>query len=384
MEKLKNLSFLAKLALVLFCILAIGFLLYIGQEILVPIAFSVLLAVLLLPFNKWMEKKGFGRVTAIMISLFFSILCLSVLIYFLYSQIAHFMDDLPTIKKQLNAHLRTIQSWVYEQFSLTRKEQTQALNDATKQLKPEGSTLIGQTFISITESLIILILLPIYTFLILYYRDMIKNFMVNVFHNDQKSKVLDVIKESRIIVQSYMVGLLIEMGIVASINVAGFLLLGIKYAFFLGILAAILNLIPYIGMLIASVFCMLVTVTTTTDLAQVVYVLLVLSAVQFLDNNVIMPRIVGAKVKINALATILGVLIGGALAGISGMFLSIPIIAIMKVIFDRVDGLQPWGEILGDDITGKKRNRLFKRIARVRKQKEKEEKSDKQTTENQA
>ena len=371
----KNASFLTRLALVLFCILAIGYLIYIGQDIIVPIAFSVLLSVLLLPINNMMERKGFTRVGAIMISLFIAILFITAVIYFLSTQIANFVDDLPTIKKQLNQHIRTVQLWVSQTFNLTRTEQTEVINDATEQLKSgnSGSSLIGQTFLSITSTLIILILLPIYSFLILYYRDMIKRFMVNVFKSEHKEKVMEVLKESRIIVQSYMIGLLIEMGIVAAINITGFLLLGIKYAFFLGLLAAILNLIPYIGMLIASIFCMIVTLTTTTEISQVFYVLLVLVVVQFFDNNLIMPKIVGSKVKINALMTIIGVLVGGAVAGISGMFLSIPMIAILKVIFDRVDGLAPWGEILGDDITGKNRSKLYKRLAKLRAQRKKEE-----------
>ena len=367
MQVANKTNFLQKLSLVLFCTLALGYLIFIGQDILVPIAFAVLLAVLLLPVNKWMERKGFSRITAIMISLFFSILCIAVIVYFLYSQIAYFMDDLPKIKRQLNTHLRSLQRFIYQQFNLTRTEQTKALNDATQQIQGDNGSIIGQTFITITESLVILILLPIYTFLVLFYRDMIRNFIVNVFHTDHKEKVLDALKESRLIVQSYMVGLIIEMGIVAAINVSGFLIFGIKYAFFLGILAAILNLIPYIGMLIASVFCMLVTVTTSPDLSQVIYVLLVLVVVQFFDNNIIMPKIVGAKVKINALATILGVLVGGAIAGISGMFLSIPVIAIMKVIFDRVDGLRPWGEILGDDLAAARKEKRLKRLSKLKK-----------------
>jgi predicted PurR-regulated permease PerM len=160
-----------------------------------------------------------------------------------------------------------------------------------------------------------------------------------------------------------MVGLLIEMGIIATINTVGFLLVGIKYAFFLGLLAAVLNLIPYIGMLIASIFCMLVTLTTTSDLMQVVWVAVVLIVVQFFDNNIIMPKIVSSRVKINALMTIFGVLVGEAIAGISGMFLSIPAIAILKVIFDRIDHLKPWGELLGDDITYTRKGRLLKRFA---------------------
>ncbi len=373
-----NSPFLKRLALALFCILAIGFLIFIGQDIIIPVAFSILLGVLLLPINNLMERKGFTRVAAIMISLFIALLFIAGLIYFLSSQIANFVDDLPTIKKQLDQHVRTLQRWVSQTFSISRSEQKEVLDDAAQQLKGEsGSSLLGQTFLSITSYLVILILLPIYTFLILYYRDMIKRFLINVFTITHKEKVMEVLKESRIIVQSYMMGLLIEMGIVATINISGFLILGIKYAFFLGLLAALLNLIPYIGMLIASLFCMMVTLTTSTDITQVLYVMLVLVVVQFIDNNLIMPKIVGSKVKINALMTILGVLIGGSIAGVSGMFLSIPVVAIMKVIFDRVEGLEPWGELLGDDITGQKRSRLYRRLAKLRAQKKKEELAEK-------
>ena len=142
-----------------------------------------------------------------------------------------------------------------------------------------------------------------------------------------------------------------------------------QYAVFLGVLAAILNLIPYIGMLIATLFCMLVTVSTSDNLSDVFLVFLVLIVVQFIDNNIIMPKVVSSKVKINALITILGVLVGGSLCGLSGMFLSIPVIAIFKSIFDRVDGLKPWGELLGDEITYTRRGRLMRRMVEARNRK---------------
>ena len=208
----------------------------------------------------------------------------------------------------------------------------------------------------------VVILLPIYTFLILYYRDMIRQFLVDLFKSDHRQKVFEVIGESRTIVYNYMVGLSIEMAIITAINTVGFLVVGIKYAFFLGLLSAILNLIPYVGMLIASIFCMLITLTTSQNLTDIVWVLVVLLVVQFFDNNVIMPKVVASKVKINALISIFGVVIGGALCGFSGMFLSIPIIAIMKVIFDRVEGLETWGRILGDEVSYSHKLRIYKRL----------------------
>lgn len=213
-----------------------------------------------------------GRVWAISLSLVISLILLSALIYFFSTKIAGFVDDLPTIKKQLNRHLRTVQNWGSAQFHLTRTEQKEYIDQATTQMqgKKEGNGFIGQTLITITNSIIFLILLPIYTFLILYYRNMIRKFLISIFSDDHRDHVVEVIRESKVIVQSYMAGLLIEMGIITLINYAGFLIIGIQYAFFLALLSAVLNLIPYIGMLIASIICMLVTLTTTNNI-QIFY-----------------------------------------------------------------------------------------------------------------
>ncbi|HEX8331925.1 MAG TPA: AI-2E family transporter [Segetibacter sp.] len=364
MQLQRDSSFLVKLSLVLFIIIAAGFILYIGQDILVPIALAGLLAVLLLPANRFLEKR-IGRVASILISLVVFFLLFGTLLYFLITQITGFIDDIPTIKRQLNKHLYTVQRWVYENFHLTRKEQSKFIEEGTTQIKETngGGGIIGKTFLSLTEFLFVVILMPIYTFLILYYRDMIRQFLVDLFKTDHRQKVFEVINESRVIVYNYMVGLSIEMAIITAINTIGFLIVGIKYALFLGLLSAVLNLIPYVGMLIASIFCMLVTLTSSQDLTDIIWVLVVLLVVQFFDNNIIMPKVVGSKVKINALITILGVVIGGALCGLSGMFLSIPIIAIMKVIFDRVDGLKPWGRMLGDEISYSHKLRLYRRLA---------------------
>jgi predicted PurR-regulated permease PerM len=161
--------------------------------------------------------------------------------------------------------------------------------------------------------------------------------------------VHEVLSESGTIVQQYITGLLIETTIVFTLNCIGFLILGINYAIFLALLAALLNLIPYVGMLVANIICMLVTLVSSDSISNVLWVGIILAAVQFIDNNFGMPLIVGNKVRINALVTIIGVLIGGALCGIPGMFLAIPGLAVLKVIFDKVPDLQPWGLLLGDE-----------------------------------
>lgn len=351
LQSTRETPFLVKLSLVLFSMIALGFIINLGQDILVPFAFAVILAILLLPLSRRFEKMGVGRVASTFICLLIFAIAFSGIIYFLFTQIAEFTDDIPTMKRVFAKHMSTLQRWVQQNFNLTRSEQSEYIEEGTTQIQENKGGFIGQTVLTLTNSITLIILLPIYTFLILYYRDMIRQFLVDVFKNDHKEKVLEVIKESRIIVYNYMVGLSIEMAIVTIINTLGFLVIGIKYAFFLGLLAAMLNLIPYIGMLIASIICAMVTLTTSSNITDVIWVLVVLTVVQFIDNNIIMPKVVGSKVKINALMTILGVVIAGALCGLSGMFLSIPIVAILKAIFDRIDELKPWGRVMGDEIS---------------------------------
>lgn len=275
------------------------------------------------------------------------------------------MNDIPAIKEHLNNHAKTLQHWLTQQFNISKVQQTTLMNNATEKIKNTGSGFIGDTFLSVTQGLLLVILLPVYTFLILYYRNLIRRFLICLFQKAHHNNVNEVLEESKSIVRGYLTGLIIEMGIVAAINAAGFLILGIKYAVFLGVLAAILNMIPYIGMLIASILCAMITLTSSENMSDIFWVIAILTVVQFVDNNLIMPKVVSSKVKINALITILGVLVGGALAGISGMFLSIPVIAVLKVIFDRVEGLKPWGMLLGDDITGSKKSRIYLKLESI-------------------
>lgn len=355
--------FYVKLALVLTSLFLLGWMLYAGSSIIMPLCFAIVLAMLLLPVVNWLVKKGLPAVPSMILAILLAILFAGGIIYFLSSQVAHFMNDLPAIREKIGQHISTLQQWINERLNISAQQQNAAVETAKKNMQ-SGSGGMGTALISVAGGLAMLILLPIYTFLILYYRKLIHKFLLDVFGSRHQSRVEDVLTESKTIVQGYMVGLLIEMAIVTALNTGGFLIIGIQYSVFLAVLAAVLNLIPYVGMLIASLICMLVTLTTSDSLGDIIWVGAVLIVVQFIDNNFLMPYIVSSKVRINALVSIIGVLVGGALAGISGMFLSIPGMAVLKAIFDRVDGLEPWGNLLGDDQkileTKKKRGRVKK------------------------
>jgi predicted PurR-regulated permease PerM len=334
----------------------LGAVLYIGKDLLLPIFFAILLGTLLLPASHYLQRKKIPESLCILIPLFLFLLIFFCLLYFLSYQVVHFFDDLPVIKEKINDLFTSIQRWFKQETKVTITKQNQFLRDLSQNLKNGNSDFLGSTFATLANVISYVVLLPVYTFLLMYYRSTIKQFLISTFKNGSELKVREVILESTDVAQRYVLGLCIETALVFALNAAGFLIIGIKYAVFLALLAALLNLVPYVGMLIANLLCMLVTLVSTDNPAEALWVGVVLLVVQIFDNNIGMPLIVGSKVKINALVTIIGVLVGGALCGIPGMFLAIPGLAVMKVVFDRVPEMESWGILLSDKATKSKKD----------------------------
>ncbi len=366
MEITNNSPYYVKLAFKFLVIFFICYFIHVSKTILIPFSFAVLLAVLLLPIVNFLEKKNFSRALSIAIALLITVFCMAALIYFLSTQIARFVDDIPAIKKNLSDHFVIFQGWIKEKMHISFQEQNEYINQQANKLKESGTGYLSTTFFSITESVILLIILPIYTFLILYYRDLIRRFLFMVFRREHGEKIANVIRSSKMMIHNYILGVLIEMGIVAACNTIGLMILGIKYALFFGVLAAVLNIIPYIGMFTATLFTVLITLSTSTHSSDILWVIIIMYGIHIIDVNILMPRIVGSKVRINALISILGVVTGGALAGLSGLFLSVPASAMFKIICDQTDDLKPWGMVLGDDTTSYGKGKLYQRIKNLK------------------
>jgi predicted PurR-regulated permease PerM len=356
-----------KLGFQFLVIFFICFFINIAQNILVPFAFAVLLTVLLLPIVSFLESKKIGKVLSIGIAILLAVAFIAGIIYFLSSQIVSFVQDVPSIKQHLNEHFIAIQSWISNKFNISFSEQNQYLSDQADKLKESGTGYIKTTFFSITEAGLVLILLPIYTFLLLYYRIHIRTFLFVVFKKDYSGNVQSVITKSKLMIRNYMIGLLIEMAIVATANSIGLMILGIKYAIFFGVLSAVLNILPYIGMFTATLFTVLVTLTTTNSSSDIVWIIVIFYSIHILDVNILMPKIVASRLRINALISILGVIIGGALTGISGLFFSVPTIGLIKIICDEVESLKPWGMLMGDDTTYSQKTKLYKKLQQLSK-----------------
>lgn len=359
----QKLPFYAKFSFILLTIVLLLAICYFGQGIISPLLLALLFAILLRPVGAFLnEKLKLPNVLACLIAVILFMLFFAAIFYFISVQLADMADDWGKIKNNLFMHYNNLQGYVKETFNISKGEQNQMVSQATSGSMDTGKQIMSNTLVSFTDSLLNLILIPIYMFLILLYRTHFVKFLCKLFDSEHHTKLQDILATIKTSVQSYILGLLFEMVIVSALTAVGLMIVGVKYAILLGVITGLLNLIPYIGIVIAGVLTIIASLTGTSDLSVILGILAVNIIVQFIDNNILVPMVVSSKVEINSIASIAGIIIGGAVAGISGMFLAIPVMAILKVIFDRIPSLEPWGYLLGDDIPKNYRWRKTKPI----------------------
>jgi putative permease len=347
---LNKLPFYQKLSSVLVSLIAIGYLVILGKEILSPLIFSCLFSILLLPLASFMEKKfGFPRGLASILAILLLLAFISAIIYFVGKQIADLADDWPQFKIQLNSSLASIQHWIAVKFHINSYKQLTFLKSAASKALDSGTTVLGTTIMSLSSIVLFLIFTFIYTIFLLTFRRLIMNFLISVFLEENSTIVHDIVEKVQQILRKYIIGLFIEMCVVSIVVFIAFWAFGIKYAALLALITALLNIVPYIGIFSAMLISFLITFATAATTGKLFLVVITLVITHLVDSNVLLPGIVGSKVKINPLIAVLGVVLGEMIWGISGMFLSIPVIAVLKIIFDRVESLKPWGVLLGEE-----------------------------------
>jgi predicted PurR-regulated permease PerM len=336
-----------RLSQIIIGLLAFFYILYIGQSILIPLVFAALIGVLLNPIVNRLHNAGVNRVIAIVAVIIVGMGLVAGILIFIGSQVSLFRDALPDLERKFNEVAEQAIGWCSGKFRVSEKQIYTWIDLKKSETVNKAGGMVGGALVTISGLVVAVFLVPVYIFLFLFYKPLLLDFISKLFSHDKHSTVAQVLFTTKTVIQSYLMGLLIEMVIVATLNSTVLLIIGVQYAIVLGVVGALLNLIPYIGGLIAISLPMLMAFITGTPI-MVLWVFLGYICIQLIDNNFLVPMIVASKVKINALVSIVVVLIGGALWGVAGMFLSIPVTAICKVIFDRVKPLKPFGFLIGD------------------------------------
>jgi predicted PurR-regulated permease PerM len=272
---------------------------------------------------------------------------IAALVFFISSQLSMFGEKLPVLQDRFHNLLQEGMTWASSTFPVSREKLGEWVDRTRQELFNNSGSYIGSTLTTMSGVLMNMVLIPIYVFMIIYYEPLFVEFVKRVFPAQNHSQISEMMTESKTAMQHYLIGLMVEMLIVASMNATVLYLIGIEYAVMLGLIGALLNMIPYIGNFIATSLPILMALVTKDSVTPVYLIFLAYCVIQFIDNNILMPRVVASRVKVNAFASVLAVLIGGALWGVPGMFLSIPMLAIIKIICDRIPALQPYGYVLG-------------------------------------
>ncbi len=343
--------FYIRLSFMVISLIGITYILYIGKSVLIPILLAFLFAVLLFPIVHFLNSKlrfpnGLSSTVAVIL---FVALILGILAFISY-EISDIANDFAEIRKNINIFIINIQRFIRTNFHVSIWEQRKYIEDVTQDSVKKGKETIGTTIVSITNSILDLALIPIYTFLILLYRTHFILFLAKLFRKEYHAKLREILTQIKGAVQSYISGLIFEMIAVSALTSIGLYFIGVKYAILLGIITGILNLIPYIGILVAGILTILSSLTGSPEVSLILGVIIVNLVVQLIDNNILVPMIINTKVQINAFVSIVGIIIGGQIAGIAGMFLAIPILAILKIVFDRIESAEPWGYLMGDNL----------------------------------
>jgi len=344
----------AKISLILISLICFATIFCMGKDIITPVLMAFLFAVLLLPIFTFLNGRlKFPRhLAAIICVLLFALVIVGILVFISY-QVTDMANDFETIKKNTNTFITEIHKFVREKFQISIGEQKKYLDTVTKDSVKNGTGTIGTALISITDLLLDCTIIPIYTFLFLLYKDHFILFLAKLIPKGDHAALKDILSQIKVSINNYIVSLIFEMIVVSVLTSLGLWIVGVKYFILLGLITGILNLIPYIGILIAGIITVLASLTGTPETSIILSILIVNLIVQLIDNNILVPLIINSKVEINAFVSIMGIIVGGAAAGISGMFLAIPLLAILKIIFERIESLEPWGYLMGNHMPKK-------------------------------
>jgi predicted PurR-regulated permease PerM len=347
--------FYAKVALVLIGSYVLFSILYLSQRIVVPFVYAAIISIVLNPIVNFLEKKKVNRILAITLAVLTSLVATAAIFYLIISQFSVVESKFTVMGDKFTQLYNQATAWISLKLHIDPAKIGAWTVKTKATLLSSANQIIGQTLLTISGLLIVVFLIPVYIFMMLYYKPLLLQFVRKLFSKINQDKLNEVLGQVKGIIQSYLIGLLIEALIIATLNSTALLILGIDSAILLGIIGALLNAIPFIGGIISVAIPMVVALLTKDSPSYGLLVLLLYALIQFVDNHYITPKVVASKVKINALTAVFVVLVGDALWGIPGMCIAIPVTGIIKVICEYIEELRPWAILLGDDmpISGK-------------------------------
>ncbi|PIF62715.1 MULTISPECIES: AI-2E family transporter [unclassified Flavobacterium] len=330
-----------------FIVLA-ALILYFGKTLFIPLSFSLLIGFILYPVCKWMETKGINKGIAIVICILGVTLLVGAIIYLLFAQFSEFLHEWQSLRTKLTETINQLSLFISERFDISLQKQTEFINNTINNSGSQAFSIVRNTAYSLSESVFFLLMIPVFSALILFHRQMLSNALYELFPPERKKTIHEILVETIHAYYNFIKGMLLVYLIVGLLNSIGLLIIGVPHPFLFGFIASILTFIPYVGIMISSLLPIAVSWITYNSIWYPLAVIAVFSVVQALEAYIIFPFAVGSRLKINTLVIIIIVILGGILWGAAGMILFIPFISIIKLIADRTPSLKTLSVLLGD------------------------------------
>ena len=348
---MKTYPFWFKCTIILLGLILFYIVLVYGKFILMPLAMSALIAMLLEPLSRWLEKLKIGRISAILLSLLLVIIVTIGIFSLLSIQFVQFADRLPEANEKLQVISGNLLTFFQDMFGIAPEKQIDFLEQGLGNVIDKSGEYLSTALGATTSVFTTLTILPFFVFFMMYYKNMYQTFIHEAFKGEETRAIDSVIEGVQSVTQNYIVGMISVIGILGILNFIGLWLVGLEHALFFAAFAAILAVIPYIGIIIGSLPAILFALLFTESLFTPLAVIGVFSFVQFLEGNFITPNIIGSQVSINPFMALLALIIGGEIWGISGMILFVPFLGILRCILVEVEELRPYGYLLGNNIS---------------------------------
>lgn len=330
----------------LISIIAVGFLLIIGKQIFIPIVLAILFAFLAYPLAAWLERHSIPRILANFMVLLLTITIVVGISIGLSFLTKSFISDIPTMRTNITGNIEQSYGWIEQSFNISTQEQRAWVQEHISIESIVNENILRNIFATTTSTFITIALMFIYTFFFLYYRDKFREFLFRLTPNSKHDRFHKVTSDLKKITPRYLLGLVIVVAILAVLNSIGFTIIGVNNPIFFGVVAAILNIIPYIGTIFGFGVVFLVTIATQ-DISVALWVAIMFFVIQFIENNILTPNITAGQVKLNPLVAIIGVVVAGAIWGFVGMLIVIPFLGMFKIICENVPKLRPYAYLLG-------------------------------------
>lgn len=338
--------YIIRLAAILISVCLGVLILYHLNVVLVPLLFSIIFAVMIFPFCLRLEKWGLSKGFAAFFSVLLFTASLAVLAYVIIIQLGVFADNIPGISVKLNAMINDFRDFAAEKLKMKKSEVGDRIQEQITAL--QNSSFSTSTFTSLSSFLITVFLVPLYIFFLIYYRHFFIEFSYKLFSEANRELIDETLMKMNLVVKGYLFGQLLDILIIGAANAIALYFIGVGYPFILGFSIAILCIIPYLGMIAGSLVALLVAFMTTDTSWQPLTAFALLWVIHIIDSNLVAPLVIGSRVSLNPLMAIFVLFLFGKLWGLPGLFLALPLSAIIKVIFDTVPALKAYGFLLGE------------------------------------